>query len=231
VEAVEMVGAFARLGQRYCAHLTALAVAASGVSYFAPRYLAASPDQPVALHDSDLIKIDAVLAQKSPELGLSLRRRVADAVLDESRRARFDPLFVLALIEVESSFDGEAVSWAGARGLMQLTPVTLVYLAGLEGMRLSAQELWRDPALQVRLGVRYLSRLEKRFGSLDLALMAYNAGPEKIRLATVEGDIERFKPYVGAVRRDFARFRRGVSLQEGSALARAGEPPLSPRVP
>jgi len=227
-----MVGAIARrVGQRYCAHLTALALCAGGLGHLAPRWLAARPDPATVFFDSDLLQIDAVLAKKSPDLGISLRRRVADAVLDEARRARFDPLFVLALIEVESSFDGEAVSWAGARGLMQLTPVTLVWLAGIEGLRLSSEELWRDPALQVRLGVRYLSRLEKRFGSLDLALMAYNAGPERLRLAMGEGDVERFKPYVGAVRRDFARFRRGVVLQDSAALARAGGPSLGRPLP
>jgi soluble lytic murein transglycosylase len=226
-----MVGAVARLSQRTCAHLAAVAVCAGAVGHLAPRWLSARPSARVALLEGDLLQIDAVLTKKAPELGISLRRRVADAVLDEARRARFDPLFVLALIEVESSFDGEAVSWAGARGLMQLTPQTLIYLSALEGIRLSAEELWRDPALQVRLGVRYLSRLEKRFGSLDLALMAYNAGPETIRQALEEGDIERFKAYVGAVRRDFARFRKGVGLQAGAALARAGEPSLGPPVP
>lgn len=226
-----MVGAVARLSQRYCAHLAAFGVCAGAFGLIAPRWLSEQPRAALALLDGDLLQIDSVLAQKAPELGISLRRRVADAVLDEARRARFDPLFILALIQVESSFDGEAVSWAGARGLMQLTPPTLVYLSALEGIRLSAEDLWRDPALQVRLGVRYLSRLEKRFGSLDLALMAYNAGPEKIRQSLEEGDIERFKPYVGAVRRDFARFRRGASLQDGAALARAGEPSLGPPTP
>jgi soluble lytic murein transglycosylase len=221
-----MVGAIARLGQRYCAHLAALMVCAGGVGHVLPGWLAARHGPGVVLYEPDLLQIDAVLSQKAPELGISLRRRVADAVLDEARRAKFDPLFVLALIQVESSFDGEAVSWAGARGLMQLTPVTLVYLAGLEGLRLRADELWRDPALQVRLGVRYLSRLEKRFGSLDLALMAYNAGPEKIRLSLEEGDIDRFKAYVAAVRRDFARFRKGANHQGTAALARAGGPLL-----
>ncbi|MHB1846844.1 MAG: transglycosylase SLT domain-containing protein, partial [Deltaproteobacteria bacterium] len=37
-----------------------------------------------------------------------------------------------------------------------------------------------DPALNVRLGIRYLSRLTRAFGDLGLALVAYNAGPHRV---------------------------------------------------
>jgi DNA-binding phage protein len=50
--------------------------------------------------------------------------------------------------------------------------------------------------------------------------MAYNAGPEKLRSALAEGDIERFKSYVRAVRRTFARFRHSQQLAQEAAIAR-----------
>lgn len=170
---------------------------------------------------SEVVRIDRILAERAPELGLALRRRVATAIVEESQAARLDPLLVLGLIEVESEFDGVAVSWAGARGLMQLRPVTAGYLAELEGLRLTTEEIYRDPALQVRLGIRYLARLHKRFRNLDLALMAYNAGPEKLRQSLALGDIERFRNYPRAVRRNHARFRNAVRLAQESALAQA----------
>ncbi|MGI5861766.1 MAG: lytic transglycosylase domain-containing protein [Myxococcales bacterium] len=169
----------------------------------------------------EVAQIDRILAERAPELGLALRWRVAAAIIEESKAAGFDPLLVLGLIEVESEFDGVAVSWAGARGLMQLRPVTAGYLAELEGVRLTTEEIYRDPALQVRLGVRYLARLQKRFRSLDLALMAYNAGPEKLRQSLATGDIERFRNYPRAVRRNHARFRNAVRLAQENALAQA----------
>lgn len=172
----------------------------------------------------EVLEIDRVLAERAPELGLALRRRVASAIIEESETANLDPLLVLGLIAVESDFDGGAVSWAGARGLLQLRPVTAGYLAELEGLKLTTDEIYRDPAVQVQLGVRYLARLQKRFGSLDLALMAYNAGPEKLRQSLASGDIERFRNYPRAVRRRYAHFRDALRLDPERALAQAELP-------
>jgi soluble lytic murein transglycosylase-like protein len=76
-----------------------------------------------------------------------------------------------------------------------------------------------DPALCVRLGIRYLRWLNDRFGSLDLALMAYNAGPTRIRQAMSRGVLEGYRQYPTLVRRDFRRFRVGVGLGGDWALA------------
>lgn len=173
-----------------------------------------------ALAEPDLMEIDQVLAHRSPELGLPLRRRVAEAILDESKKAHFDPMMVLGLIETESAFVGDAVSAAGARGLMQMMPVTLDYVIGLEAVRLSPEEIYRDPAMQVRLAVRYLSRLEKRFRSLDLALMAYNGGPGRLEQALQDGDADAwFGNFVRTVKLNQAHFRRHLAP---STLAQAG---------
>ncbi len=179
---------------------------------------------PINVVDPDVLKIDSVLARKAPELGLSLRRRIAIAILEESRAAGYDPLFVLAIIDVESDFDERAISNADARGLMQIRPSTLGFVAAKEGLKLPTADIYRDPALQVRMGIRYLSRLEKRFKHIDLALMAYNAGPERLRQSLKEGDIERFKGYARAVHRDHARFRRRMELENEAALAQAATP-------
>lgn len=219
-----MVRALARASQWLCAALPCLTLAVGAAGFVAPAQRPRfEPVADVQLADPDLMQIDQVLAHRAPELGLLLRRRVAEAILEESRRAHYDPMFVLGLIETESSFIGDATSVAGARGLMQLMPVTLDYLAGLEGVRLSAEEIYCDPAMQVRIGVRYLSRLEKRFKSLDLALMAYNGGPGRLEQALAEGDADAwFGNYVRTVRLHQARFRRRLP----SSLAQADRPTL-----
>lgn len=201
--------------------LAGVALALGGVGAVVPPAIPLEAEVRAPLRGPDLLQIDAVLAHRSPELGQALRHRIVETILTESSAARLDPLFVLGLIEVESAFDGVAVSHAGARGLMQLRPGTLEYLAGLEGLRLPAEEIWRDPALQVRLGIRYLERLERRFRSLDLALMAYNAGPGKLRASLAMGEVERFRSYVQAVRRRHQRFRHGALPVPTSALAQA----------
>ena len=167
----------------------------------------------VAQPDPDLALIDSVLAKRAPELGLVLRSQVSRAISEEARRAGYDPLLILAIIDVESDFDPEAVSSRGARGLMQIQPVTLHWFAEKQGLRLTKEEMAADPALCVRLGIRYLRNLQDRFGGdLPTALMAYNAGPDRIRQALRERAVEPFRFYPRRVKRDFERFRRGEGL-------------------
>nr|WP_216608662.1 lytic transglycosylase domain-containing protein [Myxococcus xanthus] len=170
--------------------------------------------------------IDAVLARRAPDLGLTLRRQLIQAIAEEAGRLAYDPLLILAIIDVESDFTEDAVSVKGARGLMQIKPSTLHFLAEKEGLRLSREEVTADTALCVRLGIRYLRSLQERFGGdLDLALMAYNAGPTRIRNAIKQGELERFRRYPRAVRRDFRRFREGHGLGGDWALAQREVPP------
>jgi len=94
-----------------------------------------------------------------------------------SRRFRLDPLVVLAVIQVESRFDANAVSEQGAVGLMQLQGVTARSLGEELGLSWSGDELLHDPDVNVMLGCAYLRRLMDRFGDQDAALAAYSWGP------------------------------------------------------
>jgi len=180
----------------------------------------AEPAAAVVQPDPDLALIDSVLAKRAPELGLVLRSQVSRAIAEEARRAGYDPLLILAIIDVESEFDVDAVSSRGARGLMQIQPVTLHWFAEKQGLRLTREEMSADPALCVRLGIRYLRSLQDRFGGdLPTALMAYNAGPDRIRQALRERSLEPFRFYPRRVKRDFQRFRAGEGLGGDWAFA------------
>jgi hypothetical protein len=78
-----------------------------------------------------------------------------------------DPSLLAAVANQESSFNSQAVSPAGAEGLMQFMPSTAAGL-GINPL---------DPNSAVDGAARYLSSLQKQFGSTSLALAAYNAGP------------------------------------------------------
>jgi soluble lytic murein transglycosylase len=90
---------------------------------------------------------------------------------------RVDPALVYALTRVESNFDAHAVSRAGARGLMQIMPVTAQYISG---KRTFASERLHDPSLNLALGQRYISYLARQDtvgDDLLHVLASYNAGP------------------------------------------------------
>ena len=95
--------------------------------------------------------------------------------------AGLDPAIVLALMRQESSFDEGAVSPSGARGLMQLMPATAEAVSRQTGQPSTLAALTADPQLNMRLGTAYLADLARQFGSLPLALAAYNAGPNRVQ--------------------------------------------------
>ncbi len=94
---------------------------------------------------------------------------------------------VLGLIRQESAFHFEAVSSAGARGLMQLMPATAAKVAKalkvvFKKKEALASALTRNPSLNVKLGSAYLNDLLDDFnGSYILSVAAYNAGPSRVR--------------------------------------------------
>jgi hypothetical protein len=91
----------------------------------------------------------------------------ADLFSRAGARHGVDPSLLAAVASQESGFNASAVSHAGAQGLMQFMPATA------KGLGVNAL----DPTSAIDGAARYLSSLSKQFGSTELALAAYNAGP------------------------------------------------------
>lgn len=112
----------------------------------------------------------------------------SDYIINASKKYSIDPFLLLAIAREESRYNPEAISPAGAIGLLQIMPSTARRLSleikkyngsvggeeAVEAQRLHA--LLTDPALNIELGAFYLSRLIKRYGVLSYAIAAYNAG-------------------------------------------------------
>ncbi len=90
-----------------------------------------------------------------------------------------DPLLTIAVIRAESGFRANAVSGAGAVGLMQLMPETAEYVRAMHGY---AKGELTDPAYNILLGSAYLSYLLGKYRDIDTALAAYNAGEGRVSL-------------------------------------------------
>jgi soluble lytic murein transglycosylase len=86
-------------------------------------------------------------------------------------------VFLYAIMRKESGFDPHDVSYADARGLLQMIPPTSARVAATAGWTFYPDELY-DPEVNIRLGAIYIGSLFKKFGAeVPLAAGAYNAGP------------------------------------------------------
>jgi soluble lytic murein transglycosylase len=96
-----------------------------------------------------------------------------------ARESGLDPWLIAALARQESGFTAHAVSPRGAVGVLQLLPSTATVHARALG--LTTPPDLRDPELNIRLGAHELSVLMRRFGAVEPALAAYNAGEARAR--------------------------------------------------
>jgi len=100
-------------------------------------------------------------------------RTVSDLVKYYSKMYLLDESLVHAIIRAESAGDRYAVSSAGARGLMQLMPGTAA--------EMRVTDIF-DPAQNIAGGTQYLAKMLNLFdNNLELALAAYNAGPNAVK--------------------------------------------------
>ncbi|WP_348754580.1 lytic transglycosylase domain-containing protein [uncultured Aquincola sp.] len=145
--------------------------------------------------------------------------QLAPLVDEAARRHDIDPLLLHAIAHVESRHQAQALSPAGARGLMQVMPTTA------RRFGLQAEGALSDPGANLEVSASYLKLLQRRFnGDLPLVLAAYNAGE-----GAVERHGRRIPPYAetqGYVQQVMQRYRwlAGFAPQALPALQRVAQP-------
>lgn len=107
--------------------------------------------------------------EASTGIGSSGSSNFADIIKEASEKYEVDADLIASVIKAESNFNPQAVSSAGAGGLMQLMPST--------ASGLGVQDVF-DPVQNIMGGAKLLHRLLTKYdGDVQLALAAYNAGP------------------------------------------------------
>ena len=148
-----------------------------------------------------------------------------DRILSVSGDYALDPAMVAAVVRWESGFRSDAVSPRGAIGLMQILPETGRWIAEQLGMLPFAVEQLYDPRINLQFGAWYLRTLLDRFGHLEDALAAYNAGPSRLERwrKTGEAPFPETAEYIDRVRRAIPIYRIVLRLSWLYAIV----PPLS----
>lgn len=145
---------------------------ASGDVTIAPHYTASVPSQTQSAEQTASVKpyFPSYLVQQAQKVGnnsvcdISSYQNIIDSA---ASKYGVDPALLKGVIRAESGFRSNAVSSAGAQGLMQLMPSTAKALGCSDPF---------DPEQNVDAGAKYLKQQINRFGSVELALAAYNAG-------------------------------------------------------
>lgn len=108
-------------------------------------------------------------------------------VRTHARNYHLQPALLAAVIYQESKFHPDARSSSGAIGLMQLQPATAEGIAiHTGGSRFRVDDLY-DPEINIRYGSWYLRHLLDKYGDLETALAAYNAGQRNVDAWRREG--------------------------------------------
>lgn len=109
----------------------------------------------------------------------TLARTIAKSVHEHAQLFKRDPDFILAVIDVESNFDPNAISSVGAEGLMQVMPQWKEQLGIMEDLT--------DPDTSIRYGLQIYGFYDQMYADTETALQAYNRGPGMVDLDLMHG--------------------------------------------
>jgi soluble lytic murein transglycosylase-like protein len=208
---LEEVAAMASRGARFAIFVAA--VAASGVGREARAdvyvYRDANGERHFTMAPGDVRRFRPYVVRRA--LGRDRYRRFDAWILEAAGRYQVPEALLRAIIRCESDYDPQAVSPAGAQGLMQLMPET--------ARRLGVADVW-DPRDNILGGARLLRELANAFrGDLVLTVAAYNAGEAAVVRFGGVPPYPETRAYVVAVQSYFRRY----SAASDPASASAGD--------
>ena len=139
---------------------------------------------------------------------------VDNFIVDSGKRNSVDPLLLYSIMHQESSFKTRAMSYKGARGLMQLMPGTAA--------RFGVANIW-DPRQNIEGGARYMRFLLDMFGGdVSLALAGYNAGEGAVmKYGYNVPPYSETQEYVRRIGRRYSLIRDPNAAAAASSLTRA----------
>ena len=128
-------------------------------------------------------------------------RYYANLVEKYAKMYNVDTFLIAAMILEESRYNAEAVSWAGAIGLMQIMPATGRELARKLRIRRFRTSMLKQPDINIRMGTKYIGELNSWFdGDAMLVIGAYNGGPGRMQRWVSTKNIKDIDLFVEKIR-------------------------------
>ncbi|MFN8606665.1 MAG: lytic transglycosylase domain-containing protein [Vulcanimicrobiota bacterium] len=172
--------------------------------------------QPQVVEQAEVpaVPLDQIIIEQTPQLPTSDQVEAPGwlwpVIQEESQVRGLDPLLIESMIRQESGFRSDAVSPAGAQGLMQLMPET-AQLVGVNDPF--------DARQNVAGGSQYMAWQMQDFGGdLSLALAAYNAGPAAVRRWGGIPPYGETNNYVRSVLEDYHRKTQTAPMTSSNEL-------------
>ena len=136
---------------------------------------------------------------------------VDNYIVESGKRNSVDPLLLYSIMHQESSFKARAMSYKGARGLMQLMPGT--------ASRFGVANIW-DPKQNIEGGARYMRFLLNMFdGDVRLALAGYNAGEGAVvKYGNQVPPYSETREYVRRIGNRYSMIRDPEAIAKASSL-------------
>lgn len=155
-----------------------------------------------------------------PKSQKNTAREITSVIMRESEKYGFDPIFLMAVIQNESSFNPRLKGSAGEIGLMQIKPDTAEWIAKTYKLEYhGAQSLYR-PEINISIGAAFMNKLRSQFASnSSLYLSAYNAGAKKVRMMVSEKMAP--KVYATAVMKRYFAIYEALGSAKGTQAERA----------
>ncbi len=121
------------------------------------------------------------------------QQKVKSDIVQTALKMGVDPYIVLSIAKLESNFEHRKQNSSGAVGVFQLMPTT-------------ARKLGVNPYSQsdnIKGGVMYYQMMYKKFGSTDLALAAYNAGPGNVQKYKGVPPFKETKRFINKIKKEY----------------------------
>jgi hypothetical protein len=180
-------------------------------------------------HSASASSINAIINDRMSEIrgtnpldGFTTGNASIDSyILESGRRNAVDPLLLYSIMHQESTFKPRAMSYKGARGLMQLMPGTAI--------RFGVTSIW-DPQQNIEGGSRYMRFLLDKFdGNVELALAGYNAGEGAvIKYGYRIPPYNETQEYVRRISKRYSLIRDPLAARNASTVVAANQKDSAP---